>query len=133
MGKREKHTAYLIAAHQRCEAVQVYAVVARSAEVALAKVSAMATDNVQFEIVGGLSRDMIRRLGLKPGQMRLVGNKPWSFDPITSNGHDGCQAACWLSDRNSRPAHHRERTSRVGIKCQISTIRRVQSTARIPL
>lgn len=72
MGQREKHTAYLIAVHQKREAVRVYAVVARSAEAALAQVRAMATDSMQLEIVGGLSRDMIRRLGLMPGQMRLI-------------------------------------------------------------
>ena len=72
MTKGEKRTAYLIAVRQRCEVVRVYAVVALSPEAALAQVSAMATDDMQVEIVGGLSRDMIRRLGLKSGEMRLI-------------------------------------------------------------
>ncbi|MDP4006069.1 hypothetical protein [Methylobacterium sp. NEAU K] len=70
--KREKHTAYLIAVHERREAVRVYAVVANWAEAALAQVGALATEDMQVEIVGALSRDMVRRLGLKPGETRMI-------------------------------------------------------------
>ena len=71
-GKKEKRTAYLIAVHQKREAVRVYAVLTPSAEAALAQVSEMTTADMQVELVGSLGRDIVRRLGLKQGEMRLV-------------------------------------------------------------
>ena len=71
-GKKGKRTAYLIAVHQRRETVRVYAVLAERAEAALAEVRALATDAMEVEIVGALSRNLARQLGLKPGDMLLV-------------------------------------------------------------
>ncbi|MDN3571571.1 hypothetical protein [Methylobacterium longum] len=72
MTKPAKRTAYLIAVHQGGEAVRVYAVLAQSAAAALAQVGELATDDMQMEVVGSLGRDIVRRLGLKPDEMRLV-------------------------------------------------------------
>ena len=72
MTKRDKRTAYLIGVQQGREAVRVYAVVTASRDAALAQVRALAADDVWIEIVGGLSRDMVRRLGLEPGEVRLI-------------------------------------------------------------
>lgn len=72
MTKPAKRTAYLIALHQTGEAVRVYAVLAQSAAAALAQVGELATDDMQMEVVGSLGRDVVRRLGLKPDEMRLV-------------------------------------------------------------
>jgi len=70
--KKGKRTAYLIAVHQKRETVRVYAVLAATAETALTQVRAMATDAMEVEVVGALSRDLAKRLGLKPGEMLLV-------------------------------------------------------------
>jgi hypothetical protein len=69
---KAKGTAYLVAVRQRHEAPRVYAVIAPSARAALEQVGALATEDMQVEVVGGLSRDLVRRLGLKPGELRLV-------------------------------------------------------------
>ncbi len=71
-GKKGKRTAYLIAVRQKREALRVYAVVAPSAEAALAQVKGLTTDRMDAEVVGALSRDLTRSLGLKSGEMRLV-------------------------------------------------------------
>jgi hypothetical protein len=70
--KRKKHTAYLIAVHQKREVVRVYAVLAQSTAAALAQISGMSTNEMQVEMVGSLGRDLVRSLGLTPGEMRLV-------------------------------------------------------------
>jgi hypothetical protein len=70
--KKGKRTAFLIAVHQKREAVRVYAVLAVSAETALTQVRAMATDAMEVEVVGALSRDLAKRLGLKQGEIQLV-------------------------------------------------------------
>ncbi|MCJ2024134.1 hypothetical protein [Methylobacterium sp. J-067] len=57
---------------RKCEAVRVYAVVANSAEAALAQVAGLTVDGIATEVVGALLRDLTRSLGLKPGEMRLV-------------------------------------------------------------
>lgn len=67
-----KRTAYLIAVHQRRETVRVYAVLADKAETALAQVRVLATDAMEVEVVGALSRNLARQLGLKPGDTLLV-------------------------------------------------------------
>lgn len=64
--------AYLIAVHQRCEAVRVYAVLSQSAATALALVGESATEGMQVEVVGSLGRDIVRRLGLKPNEILLI-------------------------------------------------------------
>lgn len=70
--KRKKHTAYLIAVYQKREMVRVYAVMDQTAELARAQVDALATEAMRVEIVGALSRNLARQLGLTPGQMLLV-------------------------------------------------------------
>jgi hypothetical protein len=70
--RKQKSTAFLIAVHQKRETVRVYAVLAVTAETALTQVRALATDAMKVEMVGALSRDVAKRLGLKPGEMRLV-------------------------------------------------------------
>jgi hypothetical protein len=70
--KKGKRTAYLIAVHQKRETVRVYAVLAATADMALTQVRAMATDAMEVEVVGGLSRDLAKRLRLKLGEMLLV-------------------------------------------------------------
>lgn len=72
MTKQVTRTAYLIAVHQRREAVRVYAVLAQSVAAALAQVGELATDDMRVEVVGSLGRDIVRRLRLKPDEMRLV-------------------------------------------------------------
>ena len=72
MTKPAKRTAYLIAVHQSGEAVRVYAVLSQSAAAALAQVGELATEDMQIELVGSLGRDIARRLGLKPDEIRLV-------------------------------------------------------------
>jgi hypothetical protein len=71
-GKKGKCTAYLIAVHQKGQAVRVYTVLANSAETALTEIRELATDAMEVEIVGALSHDTARRLNLKRGEMRLV-------------------------------------------------------------
>ncbi|MGU3666150.1 hypothetical protein ACLBX9_30115, partial [Methylobacterium sp. A49B] len=57
---------------QRREAVRVYAVLATTADEALEAIALSAPPRAKLEIVGGLSRDMARRMGLKAGELRLV-------------------------------------------------------------
>jgi hypothetical protein len=70
--KRSKRTTYLIAARQHLEAVCVYAAIAEMPDAAVAQVRASMPQGTQVEIVGGLSRDMTRRLGLKAGELLLL-------------------------------------------------------------
>ena len=70
--KKGKRQAFLVAVAQRREAARIYAVVAPSEAEALAALADHATENVRLQVVGGLSRDMVRRLKLKPGELRLV-------------------------------------------------------------
>ncbi|MDQ0545216.1 hypothetical protein QO001_004159 [Methylobacterium brachiatum] len=62
----------MIAVRQKREATRVYAVVATSAEAALAQVAGLTVDGIETEVVGTFSRDLTRSLGLKPSEMRLV-------------------------------------------------------------
>ncbi|CAA2155846.1 hypothetical protein MBRA_01469 [Methylobacterium brachiatum] len=71
-GKKGKRTAYLVAVRQKREPTRVYAVVAISAEAALPQLDGLTVDRMETEVVGALSRDLTRSLGLKPGEMRLV-------------------------------------------------------------
>lgn len=54
------------------EALRDYAVVATSAEAALAQMDGLTVDGMETELVSALSRDLTRSLSLKPGKMRLV-------------------------------------------------------------
>ena len=71
-GKRDKRTTYLIAVRQKREAIRVYAVIASTAEAAVTQLEALTIDRMELEVVGALSRDLTRRLGLEPGEMRLI-------------------------------------------------------------
>jgi uncharacterized SAM-dependent methyltransferase len=72
IGEKRKRTAYLIAVHQKRQPVRVYAVMDVSAALAVARVAALATEAMKVEIVGSLSRNLARQLGLVLGQIRLV-------------------------------------------------------------
>lgn len=72
MKKRDRYRAELVAVNQRREAPRVYAVMAQSAGEALATVEAQASEGTSVQIVGSLSRDLVRRLRLNPGEIRLV-------------------------------------------------------------
>jgi hypothetical protein len=71
-GKKAKRHAYLVAVAQRREGMRIYAVMAASEAEALAALGAHAAEGVRLQVVGGLSRDMVRRLSLRPGELRLV-------------------------------------------------------------
>ena len=72
MKQRDRHTAYLVAVHQRREATRVYAVVALAQTEALSVVNSMKPERAQAEVVGALSRNIARSLDLKPGDVCLV-------------------------------------------------------------
>ena len=67
-----KSRAYLVSVSQKREAVRVYALLASTADEALAAIAAVAPPRAKVEIVGGLSRDLVKRLRLKRGETRLV-------------------------------------------------------------
>ena len=67
-----RQTAYLIGTHQNGEATRVYAVLAPSPEVALEQIAASAAEGEQGKVVGSLARDLVRRLKLQTGEVRLV-------------------------------------------------------------
>ncbi|AWN37491.1 hypothetical protein [Methylobacterium radiodurans] len=71
-GKKGKRHAYLVAVAQRRETARIYAVLAATEVEALAALGDHAAENVRLQVVGSLSRDMVRRLKLKPGELRLV-------------------------------------------------------------
>lgn len=71
-GKKGKRTAYLIAVRHKRDLPRIYALVAPSAEAALAQLNELTTEGMGIEIVGALSPDLTQRLGLKPGEIRLV-------------------------------------------------------------
>ncbi|WP_233383699.1 hypothetical protein [Methylobacterium sp. C25] len=70
--KRQRHCAFLIAVHQRREAIRTYAVMATSAEAALERMNSEVLTEAAVVVVGQLSRDSARRLKLKPGDKLLV-------------------------------------------------------------
>jgi len=67
-----RQTAYLIGVHQSGECIRVYAVLAPSPEVALEQIAASAAEGEQAKVVGSLARDLVRRLKLQTGEVRLV-------------------------------------------------------------
>ncbi|KAB1073553.1 hypothetical protein [Methylobacterium soli] len=72
MPKADRYKAFLITVVQRREAHRTYAVVKPSAEEALAVVRGLSADGTKTYLVGGLSRDMVRRLGLKRDDMQMI-------------------------------------------------------------
>ena len=54
------------------ETPRIDAVDASSVEAALAQVTAPTTDHMAIQVVGALSRDLSRRLGREPGELRRV-------------------------------------------------------------
>ncbi|MCJ2084168.1 hypothetical protein [Methylobacterium sp. J-090] len=71
-GKKGRRTAYLIAVRHKRDLPRIYALFAPSAEAALAQLNELTTEGMGIEVVGALSRDLARRLGLKAGEIRLV-------------------------------------------------------------
>ncbi|QEE41310.1 MULTISPECIES: hypothetical protein [unclassified Methylobacterium] len=67
-----KRHAYLVAVSQKREAVRVYAVLAVTSDEALEAVALNAPPKTKVEIVGSLSRALVKRIRLKPGELRLV-------------------------------------------------------------
>ena len=57
---------------QHHEALRVYAVLASTADEALEAASLNLSSKAQVEIVGGLSRDLVKRLHLKLGETLQV-------------------------------------------------------------
>ena len=72
MPKPPKRRAYLVSVFQKHEALRVYAVLASTADEALEAVALNLSSNAQVEIVGGLSRDLVKRLHLKLGETLQV-------------------------------------------------------------
>ena len=72
MTKAVKLHAHLVAVSIQREAVRIYAVLAATAPDALMAASIGAPPRSKVQIVGSLSRDLVKRLRLKPGEMRLV-------------------------------------------------------------
>lgn len=72
MSHSPKRHAYLVAVSQECEAVCVYAVLAGTSEEALEAVALNAPPASMLEVVGSLSRALVKRIRLKPGELRLV-------------------------------------------------------------
>ncbi len=71
-GKKIKRHAYLVAVQRKRAAPRVYAVIALSEAAAVAALEAKASRGIAPRVVGGLSRDMVRRLKLKPGEARQI-------------------------------------------------------------
>ena len=67
-----KRHAYLVAVSQKREAVRVYAVLSATSDEALVAVALNAPPETKVEIVGSLSRALVNRIRLKPGELRLV-------------------------------------------------------------
>lgn len=72
MLKPPKRRAYLVSVAQQREAVRVYAILASTADEAREAVALTQPAKAQVEIVGGLSRDLVKRLHLKPGETLQV-------------------------------------------------------------
>ena len=72
MPKPPKRRAYLVSVSQQHESLRVYAVLASTADEALEAVSLNLSSEAQVEIVGGLSRDLVKRLHLKLGETLQV-------------------------------------------------------------
>lgn len=67
-----KRHAYLVAVSQKREVVRVYAVLALTSDEALEAVVLHVPPKTKVEIVGSLSRALVKRIRLVPGELRLV-------------------------------------------------------------
>ncbi|WP_342111516.1 hypothetical protein [Methylobacterium sp. SI9] len=72
MSKPPKRRTYLVSVSQKHEPVRVYAVLATTPDEALEAIALNVLPKAQLEIVGGLSRDAAKRLGVKLGEPLLV-------------------------------------------------------------
>ncbi|WCS24200.1 hypothetical protein LOK46_24145 [Methylobacterium sp. NMS14P] len=72
MPKPAKRRAFLVSELSKRDVVRVYAVLAVTADEALEAVALQAAPDAEVEIVGGLSRDLVKRLRLEPGEVRQV-------------------------------------------------------------
>ena len=66
MPKPPKRRAYLVSVFQKRKAVRVYVILATTPGEALEAIALTVSPEAQLEIVGGLSRDAVKRLRLKP-------------------------------------------------------------------
>jgi uncharacterized membrane protein len=67
-----KRHAYLVAVSRKRETVRVYAVLVRTSDEALEAVALNAPPSAKLQIVGSLSRALVKRIRLVPGELRLV-------------------------------------------------------------
>lgn len=67
-----KARAYLISVSHKREPVQVYAVLVGTPDEALEAVALHVPAKAALTVVGGLSRDLVKRLQLEPREMRLM-------------------------------------------------------------
>lgn len=72
MPKPLKRRTYLVSVHRKGDVVRVYAVLAVTADEALEAAAPYASPEATVEIVGGLSRDLVKRLRLEPGDVRPI-------------------------------------------------------------
>jgi hypothetical protein len=72
MPHSSKRHAYLVAVSQKREAVRVYAVLAGTSDEALEAVALNVPLKSKLEVVGSLSRALVKRIRLVPGELRLV-------------------------------------------------------------
>lgn len=72
MPKPPKRRAYLVSVTQKHEAVRVYAVLAATPDEALETIALNVPPKAKLEIVGGLSRDLVKRLHLQSGEPQLA-------------------------------------------------------------
>jgi ATP-dependent 26S proteasome regulatory subunit len=67
-----KRRAYLVAVLQKRRTLDVYAVLASTSDEALEVVALNVPPEVRLEIVGGLSRELVKRLRLVLGEPALI-------------------------------------------------------------
>lgn len=63
---------FLVAVEHRRRPAPVYAVLANSPDDALTAVASAVAPRSKLRMVGGLSKDLVRQLRLKPGDVRLI-------------------------------------------------------------
>lgn len=72
MPKGARHKAFLVTVLVRHQPRRTYAIVKETPEEALAAVRALSTEQSRLYLVGGLSRNLVRHLKMKPDDLRLM-------------------------------------------------------------
>lgn len=72
MKKQPKRLAYLVSVKVTAEPIRVYAVLAGMPDEALKAVVLVVATQAEVEVVGGLSREISKRMRLKLGEPHLV-------------------------------------------------------------